>query len=40
MAVRYAVGLAKLSGAELIALYVVDLKTGCGLEQCILTVRK
>lgn len=35
MAVSYAVGLAKLSGAELIALYVVDLKTGCGLEQCI-----
>lgn len=35
MAVNYAVNLAKLSNAELIALYVVDLKTGCGLEQCI-----
>lgn len=35
LAVCYAVGLAKLSAAELIALYVVDIKTGCGLEQCI-----
>lgn len=35
LAVNYAVGLAKLAGARLIALYVVDLKSGCGLEQCI-----
>lgn len=35
MAVGYAVSLAKLTGARLVAVYVVDLKTGCGLEQCI-----
>lgn len=34
-AVDYAVRIAKLAGASLIALYVVDVKTGCGLEQCI-----
>ncbi|WP_174590926.1 universal stress protein [Methanocella conradii] len=34
-AVHYAVSLAKLAGAELMAVYVVDVKTGCGLEQCI-----
>ena len=34
-AVSYGVHLAKLAGAGLIAVYVVDLKTGCGLEQCI-----
>ncbi len=35
MAVGYAVSLAKITGARLVAVYVVDLKTGCGLEQCI-----
>lgn len=35
-AVDYAVRIAKLAGASLIALYVVDVKTGCGLEQCII----
>jgi len=34
-AVAHAIELAKLSGAELHAIYVVDIKAGCGPESCI-----
>jgi len=33
----HALGLAKLSGAELHAIYVIDTRYGCGPESCILT---
>ncbi|NJD04751.1 MAG: universal stress protein [Ruminiclostridium sp.] len=36
-ATNHAIELAKLSGAELHAIYVIDTRYGCGPESCILT---